>query len=328
MAQIHKEVAKEERASARKSQSSASLRGGRREKSSGDVRKLDKEQSKPQVDADGFVSVAPSAKGVNRSVSMTAIHKSQSKEGFHKRGSTVGLGDQGGKRSSQGKFAVLNESDSRRNSKKGSSNKLADKAQSPPEKKPKANYLAPDECGDKARNILKEYFVGGDADDAVLSLHELVGAGDEGSVKRGTKVVESAVLLVLEMKQQEVDKFVSLYLRCAKEKKIEGESFVLGLNDPLEFLADVAVDAPLAIPYLVGIVAELVKADVISFNFLLNAPEYFRTDQNASAFGAKVMKKIGGDAMRSEDYIEVIEKLMTDNDKATHSSVSDLIEAA
>ena len=40
------------------------------------------------------------------------------------------------------------------------------------------------------------------------------------------------------------------------------------------------------------------------------------------------MKKIGGDAMRSEDYIEVIEKLMTDNDKASHSSVSDLIEAA
>ena len=320
LAQIHKEVAKEERASARKSNSRGNLSKSRHA-SSGDVRQLDKAQAKPQVDADGFVSVAP-----HRSASMTALHKSQSKEGFHKRGSTVGLDDVQQRVKQGSKFAVLNE----KNNKKGSNNKLADKAQAPAENptKSKVDYLSPDECGDKAKNILKEYFVGGDADDAVLSIHELVGIGDEGSVKRGTKVVESGVLKVLEMKQGEVDKFVSIYLRCAKEKKIECESFVLGLNDPLEFLNDVAIDAPLAVPHLACIVAEFVKADVIPFNFLLNTPAYFRSDQNAASFGAKVMKKIGGEATTSEDYIEVIGKLMTDDDKTKYTTVGDLIDAA
>eukprot|EP00578_Thalassiosira_sp_NH16_P020243 CAMPEP_0181087994 /NCGR_PEP_ID=MMETSP1071-20121207/6556_1 /TAXON_ID=35127 /ORGANISM="Thalassiosira sp., Strain NH16" /LENGTH=964 /DNA_ID=CAMNT_0023169893 /DNA_START=444 /DNA_END=3338 /DNA_ORIENTATION=+ len=341
IAQIHKEVASEERA-AKRSSSSASLHGKskgqmRRGASSGDVRVLDKAQTKPQVDKDGFVSVA-TTKGFNRSASMGVMHKSQSKEGFQKystRGSVVLKSESGGgRRTSQGKFAVLNESDSRRNSKKGSSNKLVEKAEPPEtvdekepveEKKPEINYPSANECGDKAKNVLKEYIVGGDADDAILSIHELVGVGNEGSIDRGTKVVESAVLMVLEMKQSDVDKFLGLYLRCAKEEKIEGTSFVMGLNDPLEFLNDVAIDAPLAIPILANIIAELVKADVIPFNFLLDSPDYFRTDQNAAEFGAKIMKNIGGDAIASEDYIEVIEKLMTDDDKAKHSSAQDLI---
>ena len=336
IAQIHKEVAKEERAS-RRTSSSANLRGSvskgsiRKGTSSGDVSVLDKAQSKPQVDADGFVSVT-AQKGFNRSASMTSMHRSQSggSQKYSPRGSTGLKTEGGGRRPSQSKFAVLNENDSRKSSKKGSSNKLDEKAAQAPveEKKPKINYLAPDECGEKAKNILKEYFVSHDADDAVLSIHELVGAGDEGSVERGTKVVESAVLLVLEMKAEHVDKFLGIYLRCATEKKIEGESFVLGLNDPLEFLSDVAIDAPLAIPHMANIVAELVKAEVISFSFLLDAPDYFRTDQNSADFGAKVVKKIGGDATTSDDYIQVIEKLMTCDDKEKFSSVGDLIAAA
>merc|ERR1712194_539372 len=130
------------------------------------------------------------------------------------------------------------------------------------------------------------------------------------------------------MKADEVKKFLVVYLRCAKEEKIEVESFRLGLNDPLEFLRDVAIDAPLAVPHLVDIVAELIKADVISFSFLLSSPEYFRTDQNSADFGAKVMKKIGEDALTSKDYIDVIDKLMTEEDKAKHSSASDLIAEA
>ena len=100
------------------------------------------------------------------------------------------------------------------------------------------------------------------------------------------------------------------------------------MNDPLEFLNDVAIDAPLAVPHLACIVAEFVKADVIPFNFLLNTPAYFRSDQNAASFGAKVMKKIGGEATTSEDYIEVIGKLMTDDDKTKYTTVGDLIDAA
>ena len=303
IAQIHKEVAKEERA-ARRSSSSASLKNKgsmRRGASSGDVRNM------PQVDEDGFVSVAKS-KTVHRSVSMTAMDNT--------RGSMV---SKPSRQSSQSKFAVLNESGS---AKKGSKNKAAEEA------KPEINYLTPNECSEKAKNVLKEYFVGGDTSDAVLSIHELVGAGADGSVARGAKVVEAAVLLVLEMKKEDVEKFLRVYLECAKDNKIEGESFVLGLNDPLEFLNDVAIDAPLAIPHLAHIVAELVKAKIIPFSFLLNSPEYFRTDQNAATFGAKVMKNIGDDAVKSEDFIEVVSKLMTEEDKSKHSSVNELIEAA
>ncbi|KAL7534132.1 hypothetical protein ACHAXR_005645, partial [Thalassiosira sp. AJA248-18] len=333
IAQIHKEVAKEERAAARRSNSSASLRGTgknniRRGASSGDVRVLDKTQTKPQVDKDGFVSVASSSKGFNRSSSMSMMRsQSEGVQKYSTRGSVVMKTE--GRRPSQGKFAVLKESPPRRSSKKGSSGKSDEKAAAPAEeKKPKINYLTPDECGDKAKNILKEFFVGGDTDDALLSIHELVGAGNEGAVDRGTKVVEAAVLMVLEMKAEDVDKFLGIYLRCAKEKKIEGESFVLGLTDPLEFLGDVAIDAPLAIPHMASIVAELVKAGIVPFTFLLDAPEYFRTDQNAADFGGKVLKKIGGDATTSQDYIDVIEKLMTCEDKAKHSSAGDLIAEA
>ena len=40
------------------------------------------------------------------------------------------------------------------------------------------------------------------------------------------------------------------------------------------------------------------------------------------------MKNIGDDAVKSEDFIEVVSKLMTEEDKANHSSVNELIEAA
>ena len=310
LAQIHKEVEKEERA-AKRSSSSASLRSKgsiRRGASSGDVRQADK-KIKPDVDKDGFVSVAKS-KTVHRSVSMTAMDNTQK---YSTRGSTVA------RQSSQSKFAVLHESGP---SKKESKSKPTE------ESKPKINHLSPEECSEKAKNIIKEFFVGGDTSDAVLSIHELVGAGNDGSIARGAKVVDAAILLVLERKEEDIEKFLRVYLQCAKENKIEGESFELGLNDPLEFLSDVAIDAPLAITHLVNIVAELVKAKIIPFSFLLNSPEYFRTDQNAAAFGAKVMKNIGYDAVTSEDFIEVIAKLMTDEDKAKHGSANELIEAA
>jgi hypothetical protein len=261
------------------------------------------------VDKDGFVSVAKS-KTVHRSVSMTAMDNTQK---YSTRGSTVA------RQSSQSKFAVLHESGP---SKKESKSKPTE------ESKPKINHLSPEECSEKAKNIIKEFFVGGDTSDAVLSIHELVGAGNDGSIARGAKVVDAAILLVLERKEEDIEKFLRVYLQCAKENKIEGESFELGLNDPLEFLSDVAIDAPLAITHLVNIVAELVKAKIIPFSFLLNSPEYFRTDQNAAAFGAKVMKNIGYDAVTSEDFIEVIAKLMTDEDKAKHGSANELIEAA
>ena len=305
IAQIHKEVAREERA-ARRSSSSNALRGTakgnmRRGVSSGDVRVLDNAQSKPQVDADGFVSVASKPKTINRMSSMPTLHSGEGVwQSYNTRGSTVMAKPQ-------------------------SKSKLDGVSESKPTTA--TAYLSADKCGDKSKSILKEYFVGGDIDDAVLSIHELVGAGEDGSVERGAKVVESAVLVVMEMKQEDVDKFLTVYLRCAQEKKIESASFINGLNDPLEFLNDIAVDAPLATPILVRIISELVKGDIIPFNFLLDAPQYFRTDHNAASFGAQILKAIGGDALTAAEHIEVIEKLMNEEEKSSGRSAKDIIDA-
>lgn len=258
---------------------------------------LDKAQ-KPQVDKDGFVSVV-SSKSVHRSASMTALPRSQSDVGsqnYTTQGATV----LGKTERSTSKLEHLSEANL---------------------------YFSPDVCGTKAKCILKEYFVGGDTDDAVLSLHELVGVGDEGSLERGAKVIESAILYVLEMKHDEVDKFLSVYLRCAKENKLEAASFIRGLNDPLEFLSDIAVDAPLATDILIRIVAELVKEGILQFDFLLNSPEYFRTDQNAAKFGVKVMKYIGGNTVSSSEFVTVIAKLMTEEEKSSHLSVEEFINS-
>jgi len=327
LAQIHNEVAKEERA-ARRSSSSNALHGAnksslRRGASSGDVRHIDKTQ-KPQKDEDGFVSV-PATKSVGRSASMTAFARSQSDVGYQKsstRSSTIA------RKNSQGKFAPLKELGPRKSiAEKAGNDDNTEAIPKSDDFKPKVEYPSPHDCGEKAKNILKEYFVGGDTDDAVLSMHELIGIGTEGHDERGSKVVENSILMVLEMKKEEVDKFLTVFVRLAKEKKISQNSFVSGLNDPLEFLNDVAIDAPLAIPHLAGIVAELVKSEIIQFNFLLDAPEYFRTDQNAAGFGAQVLKFIGESATTSEDYLDVVEKLMTDEDKAKHNSASELIAA-
>ena len=309
IAQIHNEAAQEERA--RRSSSSNALRSMakanmRRGQSSGDVRTLDRSLSKPQVDEEGFVSVPQ--KTFNRMASMPALSRSRSGDGgwqqqqpYNTRGSTV--------MSKPGRSV--------------SKSKLDDVSETKATPSSGTTHLTPDKCGEKAKSILKEYFVGGDTDDAVLSIHELVGAGEEGSVKRGSKVVESAILVVMEMKNEDVDKFLSVFLRCAKEGKIEGASFVDGLNDPLEFLSDISVDAPLATPILVRIVSELVKASVVPFDFLLSAPDYFRTENGAASFAAKVAKAVGGE---SAEYLEVVEKLMNEEEKA-QTSAKDIFDA-
>ena len=108
-------------------------------------------------------------------------------------------------------------------------------------------------------------------------------------------MVESCVLLVLEMKKDDVEKTLAIFSRLIDEKKIEGESLSKGLNDPLEFLSDIAIDAPLASDHLANIVSSFVKSGAVSLDFLLSAPDYFRTDGKAAQFAAKVIKKMGAD---------------------------------
>jgi hypothetical protein len=196
---------------------------------------------------------------------------------------------------------------------------LAEEAAPPPKKE----FPAVEDCGDKTQRILTEYFVGGDTDDAVISIDELVGFGHDGSIERGAKVIEGGTLLVMEMKETEVKKFLTVLLRCFKENKIQRKSVAMGLHDPLEFLCDIEIDAPLARSHLATIVAALVEENTVSLDFLLKAPDYFRSDGRAAHFCAKVLKEMKSEITDAD--LRIVDNLMTEDDKAVHTTGRDLL---
>lgn len=189
---------------------------------------------------------------------------------------------------------------------------------------PEMPVLSPDECSKKIKNLLKEYFVGGDTDDAVLTVHEMIGDIKDG-VERGAKVIEGGTLMVMEMKEQDTDKLLEVIKRLYKENDISGESIEKGLKDPLEFLSDVEIDAPLAGNHLAKCVAAYVELGAIQFDFLKDAPDYFKTDGKPAAFGIKVLKAKGGDP--SEADLQVVESLMTEDDKKNFASAQAMYDA-
>lgn len=317
ISQIHKEAAKE----AKRSTSSGNLR---KHGSSNNLRQ------KPTIDADGFEQVPSGGFGRSKSLGNFASQSS-----LHRASKKPEQGVSRSKSASSGAFSAFAESkNASMGGRKSSMRREKSEGSSLPnldEKKesnvPRIVYKSPEECGNKAKDNLKEFFVGGDLDDAVLTFHELIGAGNEGSVDRGSKVIEGSVLMVLEMKAEDVAKMMRVVSRCYEEKKIESASFASGLNDPLEFLNDIAIDAPLAIPHLVSIVADFIGMGALTLDFLLNSPEYFRTDGNAAQFAAKVVKKLGGDAVGDSANLEVIGNLMTEDDKKETPSATDLISS-
>jgi hypothetical protein len=274
---------------------------------------------KPPVDKDGFVQVQ---QNFGRSMSMGNMHRSSSRGSVTQSPRNIKNKVAMKRVPSGSSFAPLVETPGPGQQQNMSPGR---KEKSPAaEASPKAtDFKSPDECGDKAKTILKEYFVGGDTDDAILSFDELIGAGKDGSVDRGAKMVESGVLLVLEMKNDDVEKALAIFSRLIDEKKIEGESLSKGLNDPLEFLNDIAIDAPLAGNHLASIISAFVKSGAISLDFLLSAPDYFRTDGKAAQFAAKVIKKMGSEGDSAS--LDVVEKLMTCDDKEAHPSAKELL---
>lgn len=188
------------------------------------------------------------------------------------------------------------------------------------------SVLSADQCRSKIESIMKEYFVGGDTADAVLSVHEMIQVGTKGSVDRGAKAIEGVVLMVMEMKETNVKQMLTVLESCVKDSKIEKEALVQGLNDPLEFLRDIQIDAPLASSHLSLITAELINWNAISLEFLLGAPQFFRSDGKAAAFAIEILKKKNGDGPSDDDLV-VVERLMTEGDKKIHSSAKVMFDA-
>jgi hypothetical protein len=205
--------------------------------------------------------------------------------------------------------------------------------------------LSPDECGTKSQSILKEYFVGGDIDDTVLSLQELILADKEGGVDRAAKVMEASTLMVMEMKETEVQKVLAVFRRCCCSTDENGkectifiakEAILVGLKDPLEFLSDIEIDAPLARSHLALMLAQYMEWGIVSLDALTlpGIPEYFKTDGKPAALGIKILQhrnKLAGKALDAEfgtaEEMAVLDALMTDRDKEQFASAKDMIAA-
>jgi len=174
-----------------------------------------------------------------------------------------------------------------------------------------------DQCQSKMKSILKEYFVGGDTADAVLSVDEMIQVGKKDSIQRGAKALEAGVLMVMEMKEVNVKQLLKVLESCVKDSKIEKEAIVQGLNDPIDLLRDIQIDAPLASSHLALIIAELINWNAISFDLLLATTEFFRAECKPAAFAIEILKKKSG-SEPSDDELIVVERLMTDGDKKSH----------
>lgn len=186
-------------------------------------------------------------------------------------------------------------------------------------------FLSPDDCGEKMKKIIREYFVGGDTDEAILSIHEIVGASAKGSIERGAKVVEAAILIVLEMKTEEVKKLITIFSLCAEKGEIEKDAFEKGLSVPLEFLNEIEIDAPLAGSHMVAIVSELRKRKLFSLSCLRNAPEMFLTEGKPARFAAKIVQ--AGNGSVSGDDMQVISDLMNEEDRTAFPSAAALLSS-
>jgi hypothetical protein len=139
-------------------------------------------------------------------------------------------------------------------------------------------------------------------------------------------MIEAGILLVLEAKESDVRKFLVVMSKSLKEGKINKASIPLGLNNPLEFLRDVEIDAPLASSLLATVIAEWINLSLLSLDFLKKCPEYFRTDGRPADFAVQIISKRGKDVTDAD--IEIVSSLMSDEDKKAHPVVKEWVEAA
>jgi hypothetical protein len=176
----------------------------------------------------------------------------------------------------------------------------------------------------KTKAMFKDYFRSGDIEDVILSFQELL-SGVENPASTGAKIIEISIMTVLEMKNEDVTKLLHFIKRCFQENKIDSACLLTALGHPLEVLQDISIDAPHAGRHLVTIVAEIITFGGLSFDFLLETPEFFRLEVGAARFGCDVLKKLGEGYVDSSASIEVIEKLMTDEDRQTYSSAKEMV---
>ena len=102
--------------------------------------------------------------------------------------------------------------------------------------------------------------------EAIKSIDELVRTASNGSDERGAKVVEAFVLLIMECKSEDVDKMLNVAKAAHEQMKLADQCFLKGLDEPLEFLSDIEIDAPLARTFMIKII-DVFSSFVVGVSF-------------------------------------------------------------
>lgn len=310
IADIHKEVAKEEQ--------EAKIASRRASTSGSSLRRSSSLATATQVDDDGFVSVPNRGNNFKKVGSKTNLGPPPSPSLKKPTASTL--------RRAISQPGMTNYVPESPFDHKKIASQLGAAPPMPIMEKPPTDTASPEHCVKKIQSILKEYYAGGDTDDAVLSVEELVQPEVEGSLERGAKVIEGATLLAMEGKPGDVPKMLTVMTRCVQEGKIPSASIIQGFQDPLEFLPDLEIDAPLAGKHLALIIAECLKLKALELHFLVEeSPEYFRSSGKPAMLAIQVLKERGGDP--SVDELEVVQTLMSQDDKVEFDSGKAMWEA-
>lgn len=186
-------------------------------------------------------------------------------------------------------------------------------------------YLAPAEVENKTKSILKEYFVGGDTADAILSLDEMIGVGSNFATDRGTAALRAGVLLVLEQKDEQVTQFLTVIQSCTESEKLPKPCLALALMEPLEALRDIQIDAPLAHVHFSKIMADWMRREWVTLKVLQSGPEYFLSDGRPAELAKQVLQERGGDV--SDQEVNVVTQLLSEAEREEIESVRDWISA-
>lgn len=178
---------------------------------------------------------------------------------------------------------------------------------------PNIDYQSsPKECGERSKAIFKEYFISDDKKETIKSIQELVGTNTYDSTSnigikmysdRCVAMIESCILMVLEMKERDVYKFLDIIAACVNQEIIiiienistsSNNILIRSLNDPLEFLRDIEIDAPMASSYLSLIIASWIDCKyILSIGFLLlQVPDYFKTNGRPAEFAIQILYKL------------------------------------
>ncbi len=124
--------------------------------------------------------------------------------------------------------------------------------------------LSPKECGQKVTAVLKDYLVNHDVFDVYVSYEELVQPSQPHSLEHGAKCVEASLQFMMEQSKARLETFLHLWkilvlggAEADKEKKraiFNCPMIIEGLQYPLDALAGIMIDAPLANVILLKIV--------------------------------------------------------------------------